>query len=178
MKRYYNPTTHEWYTEGQSLTRKIDNGVFSGIPSVEQLESWGFEEWVEPTPTPEELLARAKDNKIAELEAYDASEEVNSFSVDGKTMWLDAATRQQLRISLDAMQQAGRENVTKWFDGVEYTYPIDVWYYMLGQVEVYASDALNVTESHKAAINALESIDEVEDYNFQSGYPEKLSFGE
>ena len=176
MKRYYNPTTKEWYTEGTSLTHKVDNGVFSGIPSVEQLESWGFEEWVEPTPTPEELLARAKANKIAELEAYDDSE-VNSFSVNGKTMWLDHDLRQQLRISLDALSQAGRENVTKWFDGVEYTYPIDVWYYMLGQVEVYASDALNVTESHKAAINALESIEDVEAYEF-SGYPEKLSFGE
>lgn len=174
MKRYYNPTTHEWYTEGTSLTKNISNGVFSGIPSVEQLESWGFVEWVEPTPTPEELLARAKANKIAELESYDDSE-VNSFSVNGKDMWLDHDLRQQLRISLDALSQAGRENVTKWFDGVEYTYPIDVWYYMLGQVEVYASDALNVTESHKAAINALANIEEVEAYEF-SGYPEKLSF--
>ena len=76
------------------------------------------------------------------------------------------------------MQQTGRDTVTKWFDGEKYAYPIDVWYYMLSQVEVYASDALNVTESHKAAINALEDIEEVEDYNFQSGYPEKLSFGE
>ena len=176
MKRYYNPTTKEWYTEGTSITKNISNGVFSGIPSVEQLESWGFEEWVEPTPTPEELLARAKANKIAELEAYDASEEVNSFSVDGKTMWLDAATRQQLRISLDAMQQAGRKNVTKWFDGLEYTYPIDVWYYMLGLVEVYASDALNVTESHKAAIHALTSVAEVQEYDFTVGYPQKLEF--
>ena len=144
MKRYYNSTTHEWYTEGNSITKYIDGSLFSGIPSVEQLEQWGYEEWVEPTPTPEELLARAKANKIAELEAYDASE-VNSFSVNGKDMWLDHDLRQQLRISLDALSQAGRETVTKWFDGVDYTYPIDVWYYMLGLVEVYASDALNVT---------------------------------
>ena len=175
MKRYYNPTTHEWYTEGNSITKNISNGVFSGIPSEQRLTEWGFEEYVEPTPSSEELLARAKANKIAELESYDASE-VNSFSVNGKDMWLDHDVRQQLRISLDALSQAGRENVTKWFDGVEYTYPIDVWYYMLGLVEVYASDALNVTESHKAAINALESVEDVEDYNFQSGYPEKLSF--
>lgn len=175
MKRYYNPTTHEWYTEGNSITKNISNGVFSGIPSVEQLEAWGFEEYIEPTPTPEELLARAKASKIAELEAYDSSDAINSFSVNGKVMWLDAATRQQLRISLDAMQQAGRENVTKWFDGEQYTYPIDVWYYMLSQVEVYASDALNVTEAHKAAINALEDIEEVEAYEF-TGYPDKLSF--
>jgi hypothetical protein len=176
MKRYYNPTTHEWYTEGNSITKNISNGVFSGIPSEQRLAEWGFEEYIEPTPTPEELLARAKADKIAELEAYDDSE-VNSFSVNGKDMWLDHDLRQQLRISLDALSQAGRESVTKWFDGVEYTYPIDVWYYMLGQVEVYASDALNVTEAHKAAINALESIDEVEAYEF-TGYPEKLSFGE
>ena len=177
MKRYYNLTTKEWYTEGTSLTRKVDNGVFSGIPSVEQLESWGFEEWVEPTPTPEELLARAKADKIAELEAYNKSDAVDSFTINGKVMWLDHDLRQQLRISLDALSQAGRENVTKWFDGVEYTYPIDVWYHMLGQVEVYASDALNVTESHKAAINALDDIEDVEAYQF-SGYPDKLSFGE
>lgn len=176
MKRYYNSTTKEWYTEGTSLTRKVDNGVFSGIPSEQRLTEWGFVEWVEPTPTPEELLARAKASKIAELEAYDASEEVNSFSVNGKVMWLDAQTRQQLRISLDAMQQAGRESVTKWFDGVEYTYPIDVWYYMLSQVEVYAADALNVTEAHKAAINALDDIEEVEEYDYEQNYPEKLVF--
>ena len=175
MKRYYNPTTKEWYTEGNSITKNISNGVFSGIPSEQRLTEWGFEEWVEPTPTPEELLARAKANKIAELEAYDQSE-VNSFSVNGKDMWLDHDLRQQLRISLDALSQAGRETVTKWFDGVEYTYPIDVWYYMLGLVEVYASDALNVTESHKAAINAKTTVKQVEDYNFQSGYPPKLSF--
>ena len=175
-KRYYNTTTKEWYTEGPSMTRKIENGVFSGIPSVELLTSWGFEEWVEPAPTPEELLERAKSAKIAELEAYDASDAVNSFSVNGKQMWLDAQTRQQLRISLDAMQQAGRENVTKWFDGEQYTYPIDIWFYMLAQVEVYASDALNVTESHKAAINALTSVAEVEGYDYTQGYPEKLQF--
>ena len=174
MKKYYNSNTNDWYYEGESIT-KYDNGtLFSGVPSVEQLESWGFVEWVEPTPTPEELLARAKANKIAELEAYDDSE-VNSFSVNGKDMWLDHDVRQQLRISLDALSQAGRENVTKWFDGVEYTYAIDVWYYMLGLVEVYASDALNVTESHKAAINALENIADVEAYEF-TGYPEKLAF--
>ena len=176
MKKYYNSTTKEWYTEGNSITKNISNGVFSGIPSEQQLTEWGYEEWVEPAPTPEELLARAKADKIAELEAYDASEAVNSFSVDGKQMWLDAQTRQQLRISLDAMQQAGRETVTKWFDGEQYTYPISLWYQMLAAVEVYASDALNVTESHRADINALTTIQEIEGYDYTTGYPEKLEF--
>ena len=175
MKRYYNATTHEWYTEGNSITKNISNGVFSGIPSEQRLTEWGFVEWVEPTPTPEELLVRAKTNKIAELEAYDQSE-VNSFSVNGKDMWLDHDLRQQLRISLDALSQAGRENVTKWFDGQAYAFPTVVWYQMLTAVEVYASDALNVTEGHRAAIEVLLTVEEVEDYDFTTGYPEKLEF--
>lgn len=175
MKRYYNSTTQEWYTEGSSMTRKVEGGVFSGIPSVEQLTEWGFVEWVEPAPTPEELLARAKDEKIAALDEYDANE-VNSFSVNGKDMWLDHDLRQQLRISLDALSQAGRETVTKWFDGVEYTFPTDTWFFMLGQVEVYAADALNVTEAHKAAILSLATVEEVAAYDFTVGYPEKLNF--
>ena len=107
---------------------------------------------------------------------YDANE-VNSFSVNGKDMWLDHDVRQQLRISLDALSQAGRETVTKWFDGQQYTYPTDVWFYMLGQVEVHASDALNVTEAHKAAILALETVSGVTGYDFLKNYPEKLVFG-
>lgn len=176
MKRYYNETTQEWYTEGQSLTRRIENGMFSGIPSVEQLLSWGFVEWTEPEPTSEELLEQARQNKLAELEAYDNSEEVNSFTVGGKQMWLDAQTRQQLRISLDAMQAVGRETVTKWFEGVEYTYPIQTWYQMLAAVEVYAADALNVTELHHKDIQEIDNIEDLEIYDYTVGYPEKLVF--
>lgn len=175
-QQYCNQTTQEWYTEGQSMTRRIDNGVFAGIPTIEQLQAWGFEEWHEPTPTPEQQLETARQQKLAELESYDSSEDVNSFTVNGKQMWLDAQTRQQLRISLDAMQALGRETVTKWFDGEQYTYPISIWYQMLAAVEVYAADALNVTESHKAAINALTTIKDIEDYDFTTGYPEKLEF--
>lgn len=176
MKRYYNPTTHEWYTEGQSVTKYIDGSLFSGIPSVELLTEWGFEEWHEPEPTQEELLERAKAAKIAELEAWDASEAVNAFTIGGVSMWLDAPTRQQLRISLDACYTMGRESASKWFNGVQYTFPINAWYQMLTALEVYAADALNVTESHRAAINCLDSIEAVEGYDYTTDYPSKLSF--
>ena len=72
MKRYYNSTTKEWYTEGNSITKNISNGVFSGIPSEQRLNEWGLRNGLNQSP-PEELLARAKSEKIAKLEAYDAS---------------------------------------------------------------------------------------------------------
>lgn len=86
MKRYYNSTTKEWYTEGQSLTRKIDNGVFSGIPSVEQLTSWGFEEYVAPpAPEPSELDKRRM--RMTEIEQELASMDyLTSKYIDGEDM--------------------------------------------------------------------------------------------
>ena len=176
MKRYYNPTTHEWYTEGTSLTRKVDNGVFSGIPSEQQLESWGFEEWHEPEPTPEQLLQRAKSAKIAELEAYDSSDEVNSFSVNGVSMWVPADKRAVLRISIEAYKALGAESITKVWEGQEYTFPVADWDTMLNQVEVYASECFNQTQRHAAAINALDTVEAVNEYDFTQGYPEKLVF--
>ena len=46
---------------------------------------------------------------------------------------------------------------------------------MLNAVEVYASEALNTTESHKAAINSLDSIEDIEEYDFTIGYPNKIA---
>ena len=176
MKRYYNPTTNEWYYEGTSITKNIPNGAFSGIPTIEQLTEWGFEEWIEPAPTPEQLLEMAKANKIAELEAYDQSDAVNSFTIGGQSMWLTVDERQQIATQISANEAVGRTSMTRWFGGTSYTFPLSTWKQMLVALEVYAGDAINVTESHKAAINALDDIEDVEAYDFTIGYPEKLSF--
>ena len=175
-KRYYNATTHEWYTEGQTMTRELGNGVFSGIPTVEQLTAWGFEEWIEPAPTPEQLLERAKANKIAELEAYDQSDAVDSFTIDGNTMWLTVEERQQIATQISANEAVGRADMTRWFNGISYTFPLSTWKQMLVALEVYAGDAINVTEAHKAAINALTTVEAVEAYDFTTNYPTKPSF--
>ena len=176
MKRYYNITTEEQYVEGSCITKLIDNVLFSGIPTVEQLAEWGFEEYVEPVPTQEELLARAKADKIAELKSYDSSDAVNSFSVNGVSMWVPADKRAVLRISIEAYKALGAESITKVWDGQEYTFPVSDWDTMLNQVEVYASECFNQTQRHAAAINALDTIEAVNEYDFTQGYPEKLVF--
>lgn len=60
--------------------------------------------------------------------------------------------------------------------GVAYTFPLTLWKQMLNTLIVYVSEALNVTEGHKAAIQALQTIQDVEDYDFTTGYPQKLVF--
>ena len=177
MKRYYNSNTGEWYTEGQSITGNLANGaLFSGVPSVEQLEAWGFEEWIEPEPTPEELLERAKANKIAELEAYNDSDSVNEFTISNNPMWLNFDERSRLQKAVDAKETMGKTSMTKVWNGIDFTFPLSTWKAMLAALEDYAFDCQNVTDSHKAAINALDDIEDVEAYDFTTGYPEKLSF--
>ena len=180
MKRYYNSTTYEWYTEGQSMTRKIENGVFSGIPSVEQLTAWGFEEWVEPTPTPEQILERAKQQKIGELEAYDSSEEVNSFNIviNGETIsaWLTPDKRADYKNSIDAAELLGMTEVHPVFNGVALTLSTQTAKTALAQIQIYANQCYGVTETHKAAIEALESVEDVEGYDYTINYPNRLIY--
>lgn len=145
-------------------------------PTEDQLLSDGWVEYVEPELTPEELLQQAKDAKLAEIETYDQSPAVNSFTINGKEMWLDATLRQQLRTSVNAYQAMGNVNVTKWFGGIEYVFSITQWLQMLNTLEIYAADALNVTESHKAAVNGMDNIESINGYDITLGYPQKIVF--
>lgn len=86
-KRYYNPETKEWYKEGNTLTKRLDNGVFSGIPSEEQLYEWGFREWFEPIPTPEQEAEQARLNRMAEIQGELSSMDyLTSKYIDGEDM--------------------------------------------------------------------------------------------
>lgn len=176
MKTYYNSTTEEWYYEGQSMTRKIENGLFAGIPTVEQLTEWGFTEYVEPTPTAEQLLIKAKTEKIKQIEAYDKSDAVNEFFYNEIPMWLDKATRDGLHLRLLAEQTMGKENTTLWFGTQSFEIPMSNAFQLLYAIEVYASACYDRTAAHKAAIGALTSVEDVEAYDYTEGYPEKLNF--
>ena len=47
---------------------------------------------------------------------------------------------------------------------------------MLAQLEVYAAECYNKTTDHIFAINQFSSIDELTEYKFNIGYPNKLIF--
>lgn len=180
MKKYYNKTTSEWYYEGRTMTHSTESVLFSGVPTEEQLIEWGFEEWVEPEPTPQQLLEQAKQRKIAEIEAYDASDAVNSFDVtiSGQTMslWIDRETRADYRSSIEAAELLGRTEVKPVFGGQEVTLDITTAKMALAQVQLYANQCYGVTERHKAAILLLQTVQEVDGYDFTDGYPDKLRF--
>ena len=139
-------------------------------PTDEQMIAAGYTEYVEPEPTPEELLERAKQQKLFEIDEYNLSEAVDSFFLGEQQMWLTRDERTQID---EAM---GSTEMTKYFGGVAYTFPLILWKQMLNTLIVYASEALNVTEMHKVAVNALETVEAVENYDITADYPEKPAF--
>ena len=144
-------------------------------PTEEMLLADGWIEEVPEEPTAEMLLEGAKRNKIHEIEEYDNSDNVNEFFLSGSPMWLDAQTRQTLRISVESYAAMDASTVTKWFNGQQFTFPTQAWLQMLNALEVYAAEALNVTQSNIASVNAMETIEEVEEFDITDGYPEKLN---
>lgn len=127
-------------------------------------------------PTEEELLAKAKTAKIAEIDKYNSSANVNAFTVNGIPMWLDFDLRSRLKNSIDAAEAEGRTELTKNYGGMTFTYTIALWRQMFTVVENYAGDCQNVSEAHKAAVNAMTDIAEIEAFDVTTGYPQNPAF--
>lgn len=117
-----------------------------------------------------------KEEAIEQITEYDQSEDVNSFTLQGKAMWLPKETRVGLVNSVTIEKNAGKETTVLWFGGERYELPVDTALQMLSALELYALECYNVTAAHKAAVNALESVEDVVVYDYTVGYPEKLNF--
>ena len=117
-----------------------------------------------------------KEEAIEQITEYDQSEDVNSFTLQGKQMWLPKETRVGLVNSVTIEKNAGKETTVLWFGGERYELPVDTALQMLSALELYALECYNVTAAHKAAVNALERVEDVVAYDYTVGYPEKLNF--
>ena len=121
-------------------------------------------------------LQGAKNDTITEINGYNNSSEVNGFKMGGKRMWLTLEERQAVKIALDAYEHNGETEMTKIWDGVEYTFPLATYRDMLARIEQYASECQNATEKHLQAVEKLTTVEEVCDYDYTTGYPEMIDF--
>lgn len=163
----------------------VKNGMRTINPTEEMILADGWVEYVVPTPEVIELseekrakaaLVRARHKLRNNIISYDSSSDVNCFYMQGKPMWLDKATRAGLSLRFQAEQAMGNEYTTLWYGGEQYEIPLLGAFQMLYALEVYASQCYDNTQRHLANIANLETIEEVESYDYKEGYPEKLEF--
>lgn len=130
--------------------------------------------WLENPAKSADALSVAKQAVLNELTAFDASSEVNSFSVNDKTAWLDKATRVGLMNSTTIAKSLGRKTTTLWLGDTKIELDTDKAIGLLSTIEMYALECYNHTAAHRQAIEELTDIADVLQYNFKSGYPKKL----
>ncbi len=158
-------TTDYWreLIDGQSQGKRIVSDA-KGYPML-VIGPQTVEEW--------------RERVVAAIEAHDKGPAVNSFTVGGISMWLDRETRAGLERAIATDETLGREMTSIWYEGsppIEFKLPVEMAKGMLLQLEAYAKEAFNRTQSHKAAVYALGTAREIEAYDYTAGYPDKLEF--
>ena len=167
--------TKKWIKNGVFASDTIElNGCVVCNPTEDMLRQAGYKEYQEPVPTESEKLEQAKVEKTAEITAYDTSDNVNGFMLNGLLVWLDKATRVGLMNSTTIAKAARQETTTLWLGGLKLVVDCDKAIQLLSALEMYALECFNVTASHKAAVGELRSIEEVEAYDYKAGYPKML----
>ena len=130
----------------------------------------------------EKALVLAKKAKIAEIAAYDTSDKVNGFILNGMLIpWSkndpnspNVEKRMGLRQNIADKVALGEKNIAIWLKGMSFTMPCAQAEVLMRSIENYAYECFNVTASHKQAVSELKTIEEVEAYDYKAGYPKML----
>lgn len=149
----------------------VECSVPTGELNEEELKAQ-YAEW--KTKRQAVALEHAKNSKIAEIAAYDTSDKVNGFALNGQTVWLDKATRVGLMNSTTIAKAAGNKSTTLWLGDIRLEVDCDKAIQLLSALEMYALECFNVTAAHKAEVGEMTDISEVERYDVAKGYPEQL----
>ena len=184
MKRYTKKV------DGKSVVKTLTeivikkDGKVTYNPTEEMVLADGWTEYITPVhePTEAELLERAKERKLRSLYDFDESEEVNDCVIvcQGQAIhyWKKVEERTELEKAVRNCMAVGREDYRLDLrdKGISLSLKCEQLLQMLAALEVYAIDCYNKTTDHNYAIKALATLEEVEAYDFKSGYPEKLTF--
>lgn len=122
-------------------------------------------------------LEQAKQEKINEIIMYDLSDSVNSFSINGViTTWLNVQERLNYRQSVEDAKLMENETITFFVDNYQLEVETSKASTMLVALQMYADACFIKTKQHQIAVQQLTTIEEVDNYDYTVGYPERLNF--
>lgn len=150
------------------------NGMSTYNPTEEMILNDGWVEYVhiEHKKTIEEY----KNEKINEIKCYDESSLVNEFYIQGIPVWLDKTTRVGLKLRFESEIAMGKTETSLWYNDTKFPLSLENAMQMLFAIELYASACYDNTHYHISQVNVLENIDDIKNYDYTIGYPEKLQF--
>ncbi len=149
--------------DGESTGETVKEYVYDGVKLYDILSA-------------NDVLPRLHEYAVANISKFDSSPKVNSFTIDGKTLWLDKDTRLALRQRFAAEKAGGITSTTLWYKTYKFSLSVDTAINILNAIEIYACKCYDITAAHKAAVQAMTDFKDILSYDYKVGYPHKLSF--
>lgn len=174
MKKYIKEINGQkvYKTRQQIIISK--DGMSTYNPTEEMILSDGWEEYVYVEP--ERTIEDYRRDLLFEISHYDESISVNEFFINGMSVWLDKNTRVGLRLRFESELSCGHEETTLWYEGNPFPLKLEDAVNMLYAIEMYASACYDNTQRHISNVKTLGDIEEIKNYDYREGYPEKLNF--
>lgn len=161
------------YWKAGQIVERPKSLVFNGItyipPTDEILIEAGYE-IKEQEITLEDILL----DKIDRIEKYNVSENVDMFYINDVPMWLNRDLRNSLMARFNAEKSKGIEITNIWYNGLNFVLPVDMAISMLLDLEIYASKCFDNTQRHLYNVTQLQTIEDINNYDYTVDYPEKL----
>lgn len=158
-------------------TGEIENVYFQTFnPTDEILFADGWKLYIPPVTTEEQIVANAKRDKKNDIISYDSSFAVNEFFIQDVPVWLDKATRAGLKLRFEAEIAIGKTETALWYNNMQFPLELNLAMQMLYAIEIYASECYDNTQLHLANVETLSTLDSILEYDYTTGYPEKLRF--
>lgn len=145
-----------------SILQKIDVLKFS-------MQDWYDLLYQKDRIVPKSVLLTVLENKI---KSFDVSTEVNGFLINGIHYWLDKETR----LGIMHLANCSKDNIQLVLGDKILTIPVGKAKDFLAQLEVYAGQCYLQTQKHLLAIKELKTIEDIINYDYTKGYPEKITF--
>ena len=108
---------------------------------------------------------------LAEIEAYDKSEKVNGFTYNGKSMWLSKEERLSLMDRFGRELEEGVELTNLFYGGEAIPLAPSDALILVKMVSSYADKCFDQTQKHLNNVNRLSTVEELEGYDYTTGYP-------
>ena len=108
------------------------------------------------------------------IKHYDKSNNVNTFNFNNSAYWLDKNTR----LGLMNLANCASDNIQVLLGDMFLEITPDNLKKFLIELEVYASKCFVNTQKHLLNIKQLRTVEDLINYDYTEGYPEKITLNE
>ena len=126
----------------------------------------------------DEATEYEKQNLLRRIEEYGDSDEVNHFIINNEKVWIARDLRVSLKNKIQVEKESGYSETSIWLNDKQYNINVDIALDFLRQLELYAIQCFNNTQTLLSEAKQLTLRSEINNFDIKKGYPKILNFND